>query len=54
MRHELLNGEHFDCPLEGRVVIARWVSSYNTLRPYRSLGYETPVAFYEASVVGNG
>lgn len=53
MRDELLNGEHFDSPLEAKIMIARWVSEYNTLRPHRGLGYKTPVAFYEASMVGS-
>ncbi len=53
MRDELLNGEHFDSPLEARVMIANWVREYNTLRPHRGLGYKTPVAFYEASTVGS-
>jgi len=51
MRDELLNGEHFDSPLEARVMIAGWVEEYNTLRPHRGLGYKTPAAFYEASRV---
>ena len=52
MRDELLNGEHFDSVLEARVVIARWVHEYNTLRPHRGLGYKTPAAFYETQKVG--
>lgn len=53
MRDELLNGEHFDSPLEARVLIARRVTEYNTLRPHRGLDYKTPAAFYEASRVGS-
>ena len=53
MRDELLNGEHFDSPLEARVMIAAWVREYNTLRPHRGRGYKTPVAFYEASRVSS-
>jgi hypothetical protein len=30
---KLLNGEHFDSPLEARVMIVNWVRDYNTLRP---------------------
>jgi putative transposase len=53
MRDELLNGEHFDSPLEARVMIGRWADEYNTLRPHRGLGFKTPVAFFEASKVGS-
>jgi transposase InsO family protein len=53
MRDELLNGEHFDSPLEARVMIAEWIREYNTRRPHRGLGYKTPVAFYEASRVSS-
>jgi transposase InsO family protein len=54
MRDELLNGEHFDSPLEARVMIApQWVKEYNTLRPHRGLGFKTPVVFYEACRVGS-
>jgi len=53
MRDKLLNGEHFDSPLEARVMIAQWIHEYNTLRPHRGLGYKTPAAFYEASTVSS-
>jgi putative transposase len=45
MRDEVLDGEEFDNLLEARVVIARWVVEYNTLRPHRGLGVMTPAAF---------
>ena len=45
MRDELLNGEEFDSLLEARVLIAAWISEYNTLRPHRGLGMKTPAAF---------
>ncbi len=53
MRDEVLNGESFDSVTEARVVIAGWVHEYNTLRPHRGLGMNTPQAFYEASRVGS-
>jgi putative transposase len=45
MRDEVLDGEEFDNLLEARVLIARWVNEYNTLRPHRGLGMMTPAAF---------
>jgi transposase InsO family protein len=45
MRRECLNAEQFDSILEARVVIADWVSDYNTIRRHRGLGGKTPAAF---------
>ena len=45
MRSECLNVEEFDSVLEARVVIADWVTEYNTLRRHRGLGMKTPTAF---------
>jgi transposase InsO family protein len=53
MRDEVLNGESFHSVLEAKVVIARWVDEYNSVRPHRGLGMKTPNAFFKAiSVVG--
>jgi transposase InsO family protein len=48
MRNEVLNGEEFDSLLEARVVIADWLTTYNTVRPHRGLGMMTPAAFAAA------
>lgn len=48
MRDEKLNGELFRSVLEARVVLAQWVTEYNTIRPHRGLGMKTPQAFYES------
>lgn len=53
MRDEVLNGELFNSVLEARVVIARWVDEYNSIRPHRGLGMQTPNAFYESTKVGS-
>ena len=53
MRDELLNGELFRSVLEARVVIGRWIETYNTIRPHRGLGYKTPAAFYESLKAGS-
>lgn len=45
MRDEALNGESFHSVLEARVVLARWVEEYNSVRPHRGLGMLTPDAF---------
>ena len=45
LRDEVLNAEHFEHLLEARVVISAWVTEYNTVRPHRSLGMQTPAAF---------
>jgi transposase InsO family protein len=42
LRDELLNGEIFDTLLEARVLIERWRTHYNTVRPHSSLGYRPP------------
>jgi transposase InsO family protein len=45
MRDEVLNGEEFETLLEARVVIADWVTRYNTERPHRGLGMMTPLQY---------
>jgi putative transposase len=47
MRDEVLNGELFRSVLEARVVLCHWIEQYNTVRPHRGLGMQTPAAFYE-------
>ena len=39
---ELLNVEIFDTLFEAKVLVDRWRSEYNTLRPRSSLGYIPP------------
>jgi transposase InsO family protein len=53
MRDELLNGELFRSLLEARVLLAEWVERYNTIRPHRGLGMETPQAFYDSLAEGS-
>ena len=42
MRDELLNGEIFDTMQEAKVLIERWKTYYNTIRPHSSLEYRPP------------
>lgn len=42
MANELLNREIFDTLQEARVLLARWVKAYNTIRPHSALGYRSP------------
>ena len=42
MRDELLNYEIFDTMAEARMLIERWGTYYNTIRPYNSLEYRSP------------
>ena len=42
MRDELLNGEIFDTMQEAKVLIERWRTYYNTIRPHSSLEYRPP------------
>jgi putative transposase len=42
LRDELLNREVFDTLLEAKVLIERWRTAYNTVRPHSSLGYQPP------------
>jgi len=42
MRNELLSGEIFDTMQEAKVLIERWMTYYNTIRPHSSLGNMTP------------
>ena len=42
LRDELLNREIFTTLLEARVLIERWRSEYNEIRPHSSLGYRPP------------
>ena len=53
MRDELLNGELFRSVLEARVLVAEFVQRYNTIRPHRGLGMQTPQAFYESLPEGS-
>jgi len=41
-RDELLNGEFFYSLKEAQIMIEKWQSHYNTLRPHSSLGYRPP------------
>lgn len=45
MRDELLNETLFLGPAHARILIAKWVTDYNEVRPHSSLGYRTPAAF---------
>jgi putative transposase len=42
MRDELLNGEIFYTLEEARVLIERWRTEYNEVRPHSALGYRPP------------
>jgi putative transposase len=42
LRDELLNGEMFYSLAETQILIQAWRRHYNTVRPYRSLGYRLP------------
>jgi transposase InsO family protein len=42
LRDELLNVEIFDTLLEMKVLVERWRTHYNTVRPHSSLGYRPP------------
>ncbi|GAI88207.1 unnamed protein product [marine sediment metagenome] len=42
MRDELLNCEIFDTMQEAKVLIERWKTYYNTIRPYSALEYRSP------------
>lgn len=42
LRDELLNGELFDTLMEAQVLVERWRTHYNTVRPHSSLGYRPP------------
>ena len=42
MRDELLNGEIFDTMQEAKVLIERWRTYYNTIRPHSALEYRPP------------
>jgi len=42
LRDELLNVELFDTLLEAKVLVERWRTHYNTVRPHSSLGYRPP------------
>jgi transposase InsO family protein len=45
MRDELLNETLFIDLDQARLLIAAWVTDYNTARPHSSLGYKTPAAY---------
>ena len=42
LRDECLNLERFDTLLEAQVLVERWRSEYNHVRPHSSLGYRPP------------
>ena len=42
MRDELLKCEIFDTMHEAKVLIERWKTYYNTIRPYGNLEYKPP------------
>jgi len=42
LRDELLNREIFDTLLEAKVLVDRWKTEYNTVRPHSSLNYRPP------------
>lgn len=42
LRDELLNGEIFYTMREAEILIDRWRSHYNTVRPHSSLAYQPP------------
>lgn len=42
LRDELLNPELFDTLLEARVLVERWRTVYNTVRPHSALDYRPP------------
>ena len=42
MANELLKREIFDTLYEAKVLLARWVREYNTIRPHSALGYRPP------------
>ena len=42
LRDELLNGEIFYTMREAEIIIGRWRTHYNTVRPHSSLGYRPP------------
>jgi putative transposase len=42
LRDELLNREIFETLLEAKVLVGRWKTEYNTIRPHSSLNYRSP------------
>ena len=42
LRDELLNGEIFYTLKEAQILIEQWRIHYNTIRPHRPLGYQSP------------
>ena len=48
LRDELLNGWHFDCLLEAKVLIEDWRIDYNLNRPHTAHGDLTPNEFAQA------
>jgi putative transposase len=47
LRHEFLNGRHFDILLEARVLLEDWRIDYNMNRPHNAHDWLTPVEFVE-------
>jgi len=50
LRDELLNPELFDTLLEAQVLVERWRTHYNHVRPHSALGYRPPAP--AASMIG--
>jgi transposase InsO family protein len=42
MRDEFLNLERFDTLEEAKVLVERWMRTYNQFRPHSALGYRPP------------
>ena len=40
LRDELLNQEIFETLFEAKVIVERWKTEYNTVRPHSSLNYQ--------------
>jgi len=55
LRDEVLNVEIFDNLLEAQVLINRWKTEYNHIRPHSSLGYKplAPEAHGSKSIMNN-
>ena len=47
LRHEFLNGRHFDILLEATVLLADWRIDYNMNRLHDAQNWLTPVEFVE-------
>lgn len=52
LRDECLNEHVFSSLVEARRIIEAWRVDYNTVRPHRSLGQQTPAAYAAAACAG--